>query len=253
MVDTTVPHTARIWNYWLGGTNNFPADREFGDHVIELYPDIVNLARAARAFLGRAVGYLVGEAGIRQFLDVGSGLPTADNTHEIAQRVAPESRVVYADKDPLVLVHAAALLTSTPEGATTYIEADVRETEKILAATAETLDLARPVALMLLGVMGNIADIGEAYATVNRLVTALPSGSYLVLADGTISNENIRALNDGPAGVRYQNRDPEAIAGFFDGLEVVEPGVVSVSLWRPDPRQPQPAPVDEFCGVARKT
>jgi hypothetical protein len=250
MFDRTVPHSARVWNYWLGGKDHFAADREFGDRFFELYPEIVRYARESRAFLGRAVRFLAGEAGIRQFLDVGTGLPTADNTHEVAQRVAPESRIVYVDNDPLVLVHARALLTGTPEGVTAYIDADVREPEKILAA-AETLDFNRPIALMLLGIMGSVADLDEAYTIVRRLTDAVPSGSYLVVKDGTISDEDVRFLNEGPAGFGYHNRTPEQIARFLDGLELLEPGVVTVSHWRPDRRR-RPAAVDGFCGVARK-
>jgi hypothetical protein len=250
--DATKPHSARVWNFWLGGKDHFAVDREFGDRYLEIYPDIVEIARAARAFLARAVGFLAGEAGIRQFLDIGTGLPTADNTHEVAQRAAPDARIVYVDNDPLVLVHARALLTSTPEGVTAYIDADVRNPEKILAAAAERLDFTRPVALMLLGVMGNIADDDEAYAAVARLRDGLSSGSYLAAFDTTVHDKAIRELNDGPDGYGYRNRTPEEIARFFDGFELVEPGVVSTPLWRPDPYHRQPKALDTFCGVARK-
>src|SRR5215475_12689327 len=161
-MDTSVPHSARIWNYWLGGKDNYAVDRAAGDAYIKVYPGIVDVARAGRAFLARAVRYLAAEAGIRQFLDVGTGLPTADNTHQIAQRAAPESRIVYVDNDPLVLAHARALLTSTPEGATDYIDADAREPEAILARAAATLDLGKPVALMLIGILGHVADDDQA-------------------------------------------------------------------------------------------
>jgi O-methyltransferase involved in polyketide biosynthesis len=255
--DTTVPHSARVWNYWLGGKDHFPADREFGDRIVSVYPDIARAAREARAFLARAVAYLAGEVGIRQFLDIGTGLPTADNTHEVAQRIAPDSRVVYVDNDPLVLVHARALLVGTPDGATSYIEADVRDTDTILAAAAESFDVTKPVALMLLGVLGNVPDLGEAYATVGRLRAALPAGSYLVVQDGTqvmMSEADalaLKALSD-DIGYGYQLRTPEQIAHFLDGLELVEPGVVSSSLWRPEPNPDPPAEVNEFCGVGRK-
>src|SRR5690348_8145736 len=155
-IDTSVPHSARVWNYWLGGKDHYPVDRLVGDQVMAMFPDITRLARADRAFLGRAVRYLAGDAGIRQFLDIGTGLPTANNTHEVAQGIAPESRIVYVDNDPLVLVHARALLTSTPEGACDYIDADLRETGKILSEAARTLDFARPVALMMLGIVGQV-------------------------------------------------------------------------------------------------
>ncbi|MGA9309130.1 MAG: SAM-dependent methyltransferase [Pseudonocardiaceae bacterium] len=181
-IDTTRAHTARIWNYWLGGRDNYPIDCEVGDQIRQFHPDIGNYARADRLFLGRAVQYLAGEAGIRQFLDIGTGLPTVDNTHEVAQRVAPESRIVYVDNDPLVLVHARALLTSTPEGATDYIDADMHDPDKILAEAARTLDFTQPVAVTMLGVVIFISDDGEAYGIVRRFLDALPSGSYLVLS-----------------------------------------------------------------------
>jgi hypothetical protein len=253
-LDTSVPHSARIWNYWLGGKDNFAADRAVGDQVREVYPEIVEVARASRAFLTRAVSLLAGEAGIRQFLDIGTGLPTADNTHEVAQRIAPEARVVYVDNDPLVLVHARALLTSSPEGVTDYIESDVRDPEKILQAATSTLDFSQPVALMLLGIMGNVADYDEARSIVRRLVDAVPSGSYLTLNDGTTSKARDEASQIGSdAGVTYVVRSPEEIAGFFDGLEILEPGVVSTPRWRPGPSESGlPAELDVYCGVARK-
>jgi hypothetical protein len=252
-LDTGVPHSARVWNYWLGGKDNFAADRAVGDQVREIYPDVVEIARASRAFLDRSVRYLTGEAGIRQFLDIGTGLPTADNTHQVAQQVAPESRIVYVDNDPLVLVHARALLTSGPEGETAYVDADVRDPGKILQAAAETLDFSRPVALMLLGILGNVEDTDEAGAIVNRLVDAVPSGSYLVINDGTdtIAAGVEGAEKRGEAGDPYYLRSPDTIAGFFDGLELAAPGVVSTPRWRPDTAD-QPAELAVFCGVARK-
>jgi hypothetical protein len=259
-IDTSVAHSARIWNYWLGGKDHYPIDRRVGDRILEMFPHIADLARADRAFLGRAVSYLVGEAGIRQFLDIGTGLPTADNTHEVAQRIAPECRIVYVDNDPLVLTHARALLTGTPEGATDYLDADLRDTDKIMGEAARTLDFGQPVAVMLLGILHHISDDGEAYATVDRLVDAMPSGGYLVIAHST--NKITGAAMD--EAVRHWNefgkpsmtlRTPEAIARFFDRLELVEPGVVSTSRWRPDPAEAAsgPAPeTDEFCAVGRK-
>src|SRR6266704_945970 len=171
-LDTTVSHSARIWNYWLGGKDNFAVDREAGDKVAAMLPSIVAQARADRAFLGCAIRYLVGQAGIRQLLDIGTGLPTADNTHQVAQRVAPESRIVYADNDPLVLAHARALLASTQEGACDYVDGDLRAPDEILAKAARTLDFARPMALMLLGIVHHIADTDQAYAIVRRLMAA---------------------------------------------------------------------------------
>jgi hypothetical protein len=256
-LDVSVPHSARVWNYWLGGKDHFAADRALGDQIRQVFPDIVEVARASRRFLIRAVTYLAGEVGIRQFLDIGTGLPTADNTHEVAQRTAPHSRIVYVDNDPLVLVHARALLTSTPEGAADYIEADLRERDRILAAAAGTLDFAQPVALMLLGILGHIVDYDEARSIVDGLVAALPSGSYLVVNDGTnvINREARDAATQASieAGTPYISRGPEEIAGYFEGLDLVEPGVVSSPRWRHPPDAGDiPAEVDVFCGVARK-
>src|SRR5438876_8267911 len=174
-IDTSVPHSARIWNYWLGGKDNYAVDRAAGDAYVEVFPGIVDVARAGRAFLARAVRYLALEAGIRQFLDVGTGLPTADNTHQIAQRAAPESRIVYVDNDPLILAHARALLTSTPEGATDYIDADLHDPETILREAARTLDFTKPVALMLMGILGHVKDDDEVRSIIKRLMDALPS------------------------------------------------------------------------------
>jgi O-methyltransferase involved in polyketide biosynthesis len=253
-LDTSVPHSARVWNYWLGGKDNFAADRAVGDQVRDMYPEIVEIARASRAFLVRAVHHLVGEAGIRQFLDIGTGLPTAGNTHEVAQELAPSSRVVYVDNDPLVLVHARALLTSTEEGRTDYVDADVRDPDRILREASRTLDLTQPVAVMMLGILGNVLDTAEARAIVARLVDAVPPGSYLVVNDGTdtveAGVESARVRGD--AGDPYCLRSPEMIARFFDGLELVEPGVVSTPRWRPEPGAGLPAALGVACGVARK-
>jgi O-methyltransferase involved in polyketide biosynthesis len=258
-LDTTVSHSARIWNYWLGGTDNYPADRQAGDKVAAMLPSIVAQARADRAFLGRAVRYLTGEAGIRQFLDIGTGLPTAGNTHEVAQQVAPDSRIVYADNDPLVLAHARALLTSTPQGACDYIDGDLRDPDRILARAARTLDFAKPVALLLLGVLHHISDTGQAYRIVRRLMAALAPGSFLVInhstsaVSGAAMEEAVRHWNQ--VGTPPMTlRSLHQVAHFFDGLDLVAPGVVSCSRWRPDPSPGarQPAEVDEFCGVARK-
>ncbi len=254
-LDTNVPHSARVWNYWLGGKDNFAADRATGDKVLQVYPEIVEVARVSRAFLGRAVRYLAGEVGIRQFLDIGTGLPTANNTHEVAQRVAPSARIVYVDNDPLVLAHARALLTSSPQGATDYLDADLRDPDRILQGAAETLDFTQPVALMMLGILGYVADYDEARTIVRRLLDALPSGSYLVINDGTRASEaDIEANRTAQqAGLQYHLRSQEQFAGFFDGLEVVEPGVVSTPRWRPDTgTMDDYAELAVFCGVARK-
>jgi S-adenosyl methyltransferase len=256
-IDTSVPHSARVWNYWLGGKDYFEVDKQVGDQVRDAYPGIVDIARHSRAFLCRAVRYLAGEVGIRQYLDIGTGLPTADNTHEVAQRIAPESRIVYVDNDPLVLVHAQALLASTPEGACDYIDANVHDPERILRVAAHTLDFDRPIGLMLLGIMGNVLDDAEAYAIERRLVDSLAPGSYVVFEDGTkivnpeaaIEAERRRA----EAGDPYRLRTPEEVAPFFEGLEILEPGIVSVSQWRPEAIPwGEPEPVDALCAVARK-
>jgi hypothetical protein len=259
-IDTSVAHSARIWNYWLGGKDYFPVDRRVGDQIAEMFPDIVRLARADRAFLGRAVRYLAGEAGIRQFLDIGTGLPTANNTHQVAQAVAPGCRIVYVDNDPLVLTHARALLTGTGQGSIDYLNADLRDPDKILEEAADTLNFAQPVAVMLLGILHHIEDDQQAQAIVDRLVDAIPPGSYLTIAHST--NQITGAAMD--EAVRHWNqfgkpsmtlRTPQAIAGFFDHLELLEPGVVSTSRWRPDPLDSSsglPPETDEFCAVGRK-
>ena len=255
-IETLRPHTARIWNYWLGGGDYYEVDRVAGDRIRELHPGIGEYARADRLFLGRAVRHLVADAGIRQFLDIGTGLPTADNTHEVAQRLAPESRVVYVDNDPLVLAHARALLTSTPEGRTDHLDEDLRNVDALLERAADTLDLGRPVALLLLGVVIFVGDDEDPYGIVRRLMHALPAGSHLVLSH-TITSPG---LPDVDAAVRFWNehgtprltqRSPEDVARFFDGLELLEPGVVSCSRWRPD----RPEDAEEVAihgGVGRK-
>ncbi|MFK0024617.1 SAM-dependent methyltransferase [Streptomyces sp. NPDC090798] len=255
---TTRPHTARIWNYWLGGGDYYEVDRAAGERIRQLHPGIGDYARADRLFLGRAVRHLVAECGIRQFLDIGTGLPTADNTHEVAQRSAPDARIVYVDNDPLVLAHARALLTSAPEGRTDHLDEDLRNVDAILERSASTLDLSEPVGLMLLGVVIFIGDDVEAYDIVRRLLEGLPSGSHLVLSH-TITGP---AMPDVDAAVSYWNqhgtpwitqRTPEAIARFFDGLDLLEPGVVSCSRWRPQATDgDEPAEVAMFGGVGRK-
>ncbi|QUH04873.1 SAM-dependent methyltransferase [Saccharopolyspora erythraea] len=254
-IDTTVPHSARIWNYWLGGKDNYAVDRDAGDRYRQTFPGIVDMARTGRGFLTRVVRHLAGEAGIRQFLDIGTGLPTADNTHEIAQRVAPESRVVYVDNDPLVLAHARALLTSTAEGSTDYLHADVRDTRAVLDKAAQTLDFGRPVAVMLLGVLGLVPDDDIAGDVVRRLVAAVPSGSYLVIGDATDTDPSLVEAQDyynERDASPYRLRSPGHIAGFFDGLEFVSPGLVSYPQWRPDAAANcEPSDVGALGGVAR--
>ncbi|MFI7702967.1 SAM-dependent methyltransferase [Nonomuraea sp. NPDC049480] len=257
-IDTGVPHAARMWNYWLGGKDYYAVDREAGDQFSLLFPDIVHIARLSRHLIARIVRHMVDEAGVRQFLDIGTGLPTVDNTHEVAQRADPACRVVYVDNDPLVLSHARALLVGTPEGATDYVDADLRDPDKIIAAAAKTLDLSRPVTLMLMGIVGYVTDEEGAPTIVARLMDGLPSGSYLAMWDGVnvVTGEALEKAqeehNQGP-GVPYNLRTREEFTAFFDGLELVEPGIVSLPLWRPDPDPlADLAEVDALVGVARK-
>ncbi|GAA1468018.1 SAM-dependent methyltransferase [Nocardiopsis exhalans] len=252
-IDTTRTHSARIWNYWMGGKDNYPIDRAAGDQVAEFFPEIVDLARTSREFLVRVVTHLTGEVGIRQFLDIGTGMPTANNTHEVAQSIAPESRVVYVDNDPLVLTHARALLVGTPEGATDYVDADLRDPDAILEHAARTLDFDQPIALMLMGILGHIPD-DELQPIVSRLVAALPSGSYLASYDGTNTSEAYnQAIEVGnkQGDVPYLLRSPEAVAARFEGLELLEPGVVPCPLWRPHIEGARKG-LDQYGGVARK-
>ncbi|MGW2515273.1 SAM-dependent methyltransferase [Streptomyces scopuliridis] len=256
-IDTSTPHSARFWNYFVGGKDNYEVDREVGDQIKEIFPGLVDVALTSRHFLGRAVRELVVERGIRQFLDIGTGLPTADNTHEVAQRVAPDARIVYVDNDPLVLAHARALLTSTPEGRTDYLDADLFDPESILKAAAGALDLSRPVALMILNTLGHVADYDQARSLVSRLMAGLPSGSYLVISDSTATSEGMIAASEAynaSGAVPYYVRTVEEIAGFFEGLVLVEPGIAQVTRWRPEPdgaNGTEPA-VDAYGGVGRK-
>lgn len=254
-IDTTVPHSARIWNHWLGGKDNYPVDREASEAFVAVFPGIIDIARESRYFLARTVRYLAGEKGIRQFLDVGTGLPTVDNTHEVAQRTASDARIVYVDNDPLVLAHARALLTSAPEGATDYIDADLRDPDRILRAAAKTLDLSQPTALILMQISGHLNDYDEARSIVNRLMDALPSGSYLAFNDSSDTNkmndEATRKYNESGAAP-YHLRSPEELAGFFEGLELVAPGVVPITQWRPEATPFDRAQVDALGGVGRK-
>ncbi|MFD4570293.1 SAM-dependent methyltransferase [Streptomyces sp. NPDC058251] len=254
-IDTTKPHSARFWNYFVGGKDNYEVDREIGDHIKEIFPGLVDVARTSRHFLGRAVRYLAVDQGIRQFLDVGTGLPTADNTHEVAQRLVPDARIVYVDNDPMVLAHARALLTSTPEGETAYLDADLYDPDAILKAAAGTLDLERPVALMILNTLGHVADYAQARALVSRLMDGLPSGSHLVISDSTSTSEGMIAASEAynsSGAVPYYVRSVEEIAGFFDGLELAEPGIAQVTRWRPDGPSSSDGAVDAYGGVGRK-
>jgi O-methyltransferase involved in polyketide biosynthesis len=257
-LDTSVAHSARLWNYLLGGKDNFAADREAAEMALALMPELVESARADREFLGRAVRFLAGEAGVRQFLDIGTGLPTANNTHEVAQSIAPDARIVYVDNDPMVLVHARALLTSTPHGATDYVDADARDPEKILAAAARTLDFTQPIAVMMLGILNFITDDAEAYSIVDRVLDAVPAGSYLVVSHPTREvnpeavDEAMRMWNES-GSAQITARTKGDIERFFARLQLLEPGVVSCSQWRPDPEGDGIRNlVSEFAGVGRK-
>ncbi len=252
--DTSVAHPARIYNYWLGGKDNYKADREAAEQAIAVTPDILPGVRANRAFLRRAVEFVAGQ-GIRQFLDIGTGLPTAENTHEVAQRIAPESRIVYVDNDPIVLAHARALLTSTPEGATAYVDADARDTAKILEAAARVLDFTQPVAVMALMVLQYIPDSDHPQQIVSELMDAVPSGSYLVISDTTTdigdgASRVASKINPRMGPTRLTPRPQAQIAAYFDGLDLVEPGLVAMPEWRGE-ASPHVV-VNAFAGVGRK-
>ncbi|MGW7661899.1 SAM-dependent methyltransferase [Streptomyces sp. NPDC054756] len=255
-IDVSVPHSARIWNYWLGGKDNYPVDQEAGDAYTAVYPGIVTIARSSRAFLGRAIRHLVAEAGVRQFLDVGTGLPTVDNTHEVAQRLAPGSRIVYVDHDPLVLTHARTLLTSTEEGVTAYEDLSLYEPEKILDAASRTLDLSRPTALILSNILGHVDGHDRAVGLVRRLLAGLPSGSWLCVNDGSLGTdadyERAQDAYNSSGAVPYFLRPVAEIEAYFEGLELLEPGVVSVPLWRSEPGAEDARPIGQHGGLARK-
>jgi hypothetical protein len=253
--DITVAHPARVYDFWLGGKDNYQADREAASVMIEALPNILEGVRANRAFLGRAVRYLAREAGIRQFLDIGTGLPTAENTHEVAQSVAPDARVVYADNDPIVLAHARALLSSSPEGATAYVDADARDTAKILEAASGILDFSQPVAVMMLLVLQYVPDSDGPQQIVSQLMDAVAPGSYLTISDTTTDIDTDR-LTTGTArlnarlGPAQSTPRPRAeILQYFDGLDFVEPGLVPMPQWR-NPGAELLIPV--YAGMARK-
>ena len=257
-IDTSVAHPARVYDYWLGGKDNYPADRAAGAAAAEANPAILIGVRANRSFLRRAVQFLAADAGIRQFLDVGTGLPSANNTHEVAQAIAPESRIVYVDNDPIVLAHARALLTSAPEGATAYIDSDARDPEKILRAAAQTLDFSKPIAVMTLMIMQYIPGSDDPHGIVARLLSGLAPGSCLVESDTakdidaeTVANATGR-LNQ-RMGAQLTPRTKAQIAGYFSGLDMVEPGLVPLNRWRPGPDDPVlERDLPTYCGIGRK-
>jgi hypothetical protein len=256
--DTNVPHIARVYDYWLGGKDNFAADRELGDRTLQAYPNLVFSVRANRAFLARTVRFLAAEAGVRQFLDIGTGIPTANNTHEVAQGVAPDCRIVYVDNDPIVLSHARALLTSKPEGACAYIDADLRDPDTILAQAKGTLDFRQPVAIMLLTVLQFVTDDHEVSAIVNRLMDACAPGSFMTIShpasdiDAEQHTEMVRRLNQSVAE-KVALRDHAGVTRLFDGFELVEPGVVRAPKWRPDSELEAASPAVLGAGLARKS
>jgi hypothetical protein len=262
-VDASVPHPARMYDYLLGGDQNFPVDREMAEKMfgsLGLEPTR-RFARANRNFLGRAVRYLVHEAGVRQFLDIGTGIPNTDHVHGVAQKAAPEARIVYVDNDPLVLVHANTLLDSTPEGAAAYIDGDLRSPDSILLRAAATLDFTAPVALMLVGILHMVADDDQPYTIVERLLDAVPSGSYLVISHmatdihpekmAEVARTQERVATP-MAGANVALRPFAAVSRFLDGLELVDPGVVRVDEWRPDPDVPADVVTPIYGAIGRK-
>jgi S-adenosyl methyltransferase len=257
-IDTTVAHSARRYDYWLGGKDNFAADRESGDAIAAAFPSVRIAVIENRRFVRRATDFLARHAGIQQFLDIGTGIPTSPNVHEIAQGIAPASRVVYVDNDPIVLAHARALLASSPEGATAYIDADVRHSDQITSnlELREIFDFSRPVALMLAAILHFIPDEDDPYGLVARLVGALPKGSYLVMSHATndfLTPDEVAEISAGRWGPFFARSEAE-FARFFDGFELVPPGITSVAEWRaeaePKPR-PTAAEAYTYCAVAR--
>jgi hypothetical protein len=254
--DTSVAHVARIYDYWLGGKDNYAVDRAAGDAGVKAYPDLIFSVRANRAFLARAVHHLATEAGIRQFLDIGTGIPTANNTHEVAQAASPDCRVVYVDNDPIVLAHARALLTGAPEGVTDYLDADLRDTDRILEQAAATLDFSQPVAIVLMAILHLIGDEDDPYGIVGKLTGAVPAGSYLALSH-VASDIDQRAVAEARErvssfmSVRQTYRDHAQVTRFFAGMRILEPGIVRVSEWRSSPDEAA-TPSAIWGGVGRK-
>jgi O-methyltransferase involved in polyketide biosynthesis len=255
--DTSVPHSARVYNYWLGGKDNYAADREAAERALAAYPNMVFAVRANRAFLARAVSYLAAQAGIRQFLDIGTGIPAASNTHEVAQQAAADCRIVYVDNDPVVLAHARALLASTPQGRCDYLDADLRDPGAIVAAAAQTLDFAQPVAVLLLSVLHLVPADDQVARIVARLMAQCPAGSFLVIShpasdiDAEQTAEATRRLNQAQVAPA-KTRDQGAVTGLFAGLDLEPPGVVRVSRWRPRSELEAASPGALWAGVARK-
>jgi len=238
--DTSVPNVARMYNVLLGGKDNFAADRAAAGKILEIEPGSAVAARQNRDFLRRAVRFLTDEIGIRQFLDIGSGLPTADNVHEVAQSLAPESRIVYVDYDSVVLSHARALLVSSPEGKCAYVDSDLRDTRSIITHAADTLDFAEPIAILLIAIMHFIPDKDDPWDIVRRLTAAVPPGSYLVVSHATLqyftdaaNKDRLNAVYAGTASGGVTPRAFPEIRSLFNELELIDPGVVDISAWRP--------------------
>jgi hypothetical protein len=258
-LNTSIPHSARIYDYLLGGKDNFEADRAAAGAIVEASPSLPISMRANRQYMARVAHYLAAERGIRQFLDIGTGLPTSPNLHEVVQAVAPESRVVYVDNDPIVLVHARALLTTEPGGATAYIDADLRDTSTILSADdlTKTLDFTRPVSVSLIAVLQFITDEDDAHRIIDELMAPLPVGSTLAIS--TVTAHNPQAVAGAAAyrarGIAAKARTDDEVTSLFRGLDLVEPGVTLVHRWRPDPEQAEveDAHVQMSGGVAVKT
>jgi S-adenosyl methyltransferase len=255
-LDTGVPHIARVYDFWLGGKDNYAVDREVAERIIATGNPVIANARANRAFLGRAVRHLTADQGIRQFLDLGTGLPSADNTHEVAQRIAPEARIVYTDNDPIVLVHARALLSGTAVGSTTYIHADVRDIERILEEARQSLDFSRPVGVIMAGLMHCIPDEDDPAGIVATALAGLSSGSYLALSQpaadiNATGMARAATVMDQLMPVKITYRTQEQVARFFEGTELLDPGLVPASQWRPDPGA-DTAPRSVWAGVGRK-
>jgi hypothetical protein len=255
--DPTVPSPARMWNYWVGGKDNFAADREAAEKIMAAMPSLPMIARSVRALLTDVVQMLAADHGIRQFLDIGTGLPTADNTHEVAQRTAAESRVAYVDNDPVVLAHARALLTSSTEGRTDYIQSDLRDTDTVLTSAARTLDFKQPVAVLLFSVLHFIPDTDDPYGRVKRLMAAVPAGSYLVIchAPSDRQAEQVAELArryNASGAARMRPRSHEEVTRFFDGLDLIGPGVVPSAEWQAPGHPARPNSIAGYVGVARK-
>jgi hypothetical protein len=256
--DPSVSHHARVYNYWLGGKDHFAADRAYGDALTEVYPATATTARENRAFLGRVVRFLAGEAGLAQFLDIGTGIPAPGSTHEVAQDVKPDSRIVYVDNDPVVLAHARALLTGREPGTTDYIDADLRDPGPILRQAARTLDLGQPVGLLLISVLHALSDADDPHQVVATLMDALPAGSYLAISHGTTDNvtrqvdAKVMELTRQMSHQQYTSRSRDEIQRFFDGLSLVEPGLVQARQWRPGPADETDGDLVLWAGVARK-